>query len=213
MKIQEFDGVEYIKKADVEAIVRQRIEKISVRANEQQERADALQKSLESAEKRATTADLLGQQIAQLQTELDQQKTRYTRHQAISSHGFSDPDIVDMIEWSYDRAVKGQENPQSMVDWLASQVSEPEKAVAALRPHILSLTLQQAAQEATQPTAAAQEATQPTAAAPPGANAGVVTKPPGDTSLFDLTKDQTQYRANRDAIKSVFFNQRRHPRS
>ena len=212
MKIENIDGIEYIKKSEVEGIIRDRISKIATRAKTAEDELLAMQEKAQDWEKRATTADLLATQLEEMNQKLKASESKYSRHTAISKHGITDPDLVDLFEWQYDKSQKGlpQKEQSTLSDWLEAQLKAPEMAPAALKPHLPTVdTFKQEKPSEEQPG--------PVLETPPpelpNNNGGALSTPGATSSVFDLTKDPVLYRENREKIRNAFYNQsKRHPR-
>lgn len=138
MDTKEIDGIEYVKKAEVENIIKQRVDKVAQRANESEQVAKELRQKLETASKADSTIDLLTQQIEKMKGELHSSEQKYSRFQSMSKHGFNDPDIIDAIEWSYEKSQSGKEKGEveALSQWLDNIVTDPTTAPKILRPHL-----------------------------------------------------------------------------
>ena len=141
METKEIDGIEYVKKSEVENIIKQRVDKVASRANDAEQANKELQSRLEKASKSDSTIDLLTQQIEKMKQELSKSEQKYTRFQSMSKHGLVDPDIVDAIEWSYEKSQSGKKKSElvNLSDWLDSIVEDPTTAPTVLRPHLQNL--------------------------------------------------------------------------
>ena len=159
MRTIEHEGQTYVLKTDMETAIKDRISKVTTRAQEAEKQVRSLQGELEQAQKGAGISDTLAQQVDELREQLQTSNQRYERYQAISKHGMVDPDMVEAIEWSYERAQKDvpKKDRQSLVEWLDSAVQNPDQAPSILRPHLQALQAEQpqtevAEQAAEQPT-------------------------------------------------------------
>ena len=171
------DGEVYVLKTDMEQAIKERISKVSARAQQAEEQVRTLQSDLDAAKQSAGTSDVLAQQIEEYREQLQQANSRFDRYKAISKHGLVDDDMIEAIEWSYEKAQSKLEkkNRQSLTDWLESAVSNPEAA----------------------PT---EQASSPSMAQAPNVNAGA--KPPQDSPdiIARGLSDSDFYQNNRDAI-------------
>ena len=151
----------------------------------------------------ASTARLaaMASQLEALPAELSVSKTRYQTHSAITSAGFTDPDVRDMVEWSYSRAMEGRakKDRQALGDWIESVKGDPSTAPTALRPHL--------AQPSAEPAGEA-VAADPRSMAP-ASNAAVSAAPEmGGRDLIEQgMRDPAFYEANRDAIRQAWYHQ------
>ena len=211
MQTIEHEGQTYVLKTDMETAIKDRISKVTARAQEAETQVRTLQGELEQAQKGAGISDTLAQQVDELREQLETSNQRYQRYQAISKHGMVDPDMVEAVEWSYERAQKNvaKQDRQTLVEWLDTAVQNPEQAPAILRPHLQALQAEQApSQEAPSQEAPSQEATesqslmQPPQA--PVTNRGA--RAPTDTAdiLTRAASDPEFYAQNREAIKKAW---------
>ena len=138
METKEIDGIEYVKKAEVENIIKQRVDKVAQRASESESVAEELREKLEKSSKSETTIGLLTEQIEKMKTDLQSSEQKYTRFQSMSKHGFNDPDIIEAIEWSYEKSQNGKtgSDVKNLGDWLDNIVTDPTTAPKILRPHL-----------------------------------------------------------------------------
>lgn len=215
MRTKEIEGVEYVAKADIEAAVQARISKLSARAVQAEETAQALQTELDNQTGKLGSLDTLQSKIEDLQAQLTDANTRYDRHNAMAQNGFTDPDLRDAVEWAYNKAMQGNEAPTPLADWLASIKADPSNAPLILRPH-----LQTNPQPVDPSTPTATPDADPTsttpdpvldvapALLPPKTNMGAQPAPTqqGDILKQLATADLETYRANRDAARKAWFN-------
>lgn len=217
METKEIDGVEYVKKSEVENIIKQRVDKVASRANEAEQTNKELQSRLEKASKSDSTIDLLTQQIEQMKQKLSSSEQRYTRFQAMSKHGLVDPDIVDAIEWSYEKSQAGKKKSEliNLSDWLDSIVEDPTTAPTVLRPHIQSIR-----KEAVEPSndmdvdpstqnQLAQLEPEMERRAAPQTNNGVRPAPEPSNLIERGLQDAEFYAQNREAIRKAWQSRRR----
>lgn len=216
METKEIDGVEYVKKSEVENIIKQRVDKVASRANEAELANKELQSRLEKASKSDSTIDLLTQQIEQMKQQLTKSEQKYTRFQAMSKHGLVDPDIVDAIEWSYEKSQAGKKKGEvvNLGEWLDSIVTDPTTAPTVLRPHIQNLQAQvvEASSDmdvdtSTQNQLAQLEQVERRPA--PQTNNGVRPSPEPSNLIERGLKDADFYAQNRDEIRKAWMSRRR----
>jgi len=216
METKEIDGVEYVKKSEVENIIKQRVDKVASRANEAELANKDLQSRLEKASKSDSTIDLLTQQIEQMKQQLSKSEQKYTRFQAMSKHGLVDPDIVDAIEWSYEKSQSGKKKGEvvNLGEWLDSIVTDPTTAPTVLRPHIQNLQAQvvEASSDmdvdtSTQNQLAQMEQVERRPA--PQTNNGVRPSPEPSNLIERGLKDADFYAQNRDEIRKAWMSRRR----
>ncbi len=210
----EYEGKTYVLKTQVEAIIKDRVGKVAQRATAAEHALEAAQSRLEKAEKAMSSVDILNQQIAEMQGKLQTSENRFTRYQSISKHGLTDPDLVEAIEWSYERSQKskGDKEKQTLAEWLDSVVDNPDTAPITIRPHLQALKMidEQPADAAaakmppadTQPQLAELHAQQP----PPRANAGAMPTPESADFMDRALRDPEFYAQNREKVMSAWKN-------
>ena len=200
---KEIDGQIYILKSHVEKIVSERVSKVAARASSAEDKLNDLQTRLAEAEKKHATVDILTQQIEKYKTDLNAAEQRYNRYQAISKHGLTDQDMVDAIEWQYNRAMAktAKKDQLPLADWLQNHVENPDSAPQLLRPHLAKLHSQPVPDATPAPDTAPQMASlaQPTAQ-PPRTNAGVRSAPESLSLIDRGIQDPEFYKANRADI-------------
>ena len=216
METKEIDGIEDVKKSEVENIIKQRVDKVASRANEAELANKELQSRLEKASKSESTIDLLTQQIETMKQQLTKSEQKYTRFQAMSKHGLVDPDIVDAIEWSYEKSQAGKKKGEvvNLGEWLDSIVTDPTTAPTVLRPHLQNLQAEivQASNDmdvdtSTQNQLAQMEQVERRPA--PQTNNGVRPSPEPSNLIERGLKDADFYAQNRDEIRKAWMSRRR----
>ena len=214
MKTITHEGQEYVLRSDIEASFKDRISKLSTRATQAEEQSQALQAELDNQAGKLGSIETLSQQIEQYKIQLEQANTRYDRHSAMAQHGWTDPDLRDAVEWSFDRAMSGRakKDQQTLSEWLEGIKTDPEQAPAILRPHLS----QPKTESDSVPEMATQAEPQPQAEGPallppraPQINRGVQPPPAqaGDI-ITRATQDLDFYRENRDAVRKAWMNRR-----
>jgi hypothetical protein len=215
MKTITHEGLEYVLKSDMEQAVQSRIQKLSSRAIQAEELVQQYQDKLDSQAGELSKIEKLGSRIQELEGELETANSRYQRHTTMADYGFQDPEIRELVEWQYEKAMKGQDNKVPMSDWLKSMKEDPTQAPITLRPHLkmeatpaLEGQPAQANVETAQPgQPAPQEAMEQPAILPPKTNTGTVQAPvqSGDLLKRLANEDLDFYRANRDAIRKAWM--------
>jgi hypothetical protein len=210
----EYEGKTYVLKTQVEAIIKDRVGKVAQRATAAEHALEAAQSRLEKAEKAMSSVDILNQQLAEMQGKLQTSENRFTRYQSISKHGLTDPDLVEAIEWSYERSQKSKadKEKQTLAEWLDSVVDNPDTAPITIRPHLQALKMidEQPADASaakmppadTQPQLAELHAQQP----PPRANAGAMPTPESADFMDRALRDPEFYAQNRDKVMAAWKN-------
>lgn len=201
----EHEGKTYILKSQVESIIKDRIGKVAQRATVAEQALEEAQKRIEKSEKAMSSIDILNQQLSEMQSKLSTSEKRFSRYQSISKHGLTDPDLIEAIEWTYDRAQKNvaEKERLSLSEWLDTQVDNPDEAPITIRPHLRALkmasTSEETPQESTDITAAT-ETTEVESVAPPRSNVGAIPAPDSPNFLDRALKDPEFYAANRDKV-------------
>lgn len=210
----EHEGKTYILKSQMESIIKERVGKVAQRATIAEDALTQAEKRLEKAEKAMSSVDILNQQLSDMQTKLSTAEKRFTRYQSISKHGLTDPDLIEAIEWSYERAQKGvaDKDRVSLSDWLDSQVENPDKAPLTIRPHLRALkevvTSTEEAPSVPEANTQAQMA-ELERATPPRSNSGAIPAPDGPAFLDRALKDPDFYAANRDKVIEAWRHRQR----
>ena len=212
---KEIDGQTWILKSRVEEIIKDRVGKVAQRANTAQEQISQLQAQLEKAQKAQGTVDILSQRVQELESNLEKSNTRYSRYQAITKHGLHGEDMLEALEYSYERAQAklAKKDQTDLASWLDTMVKNPDQAPVLIRPHLQTLQPQQTQelQEASTPAQLqalqATQENQPAPSNPPRVNMGVQ-RTPEPTDLLDRAlQDPEFYRANRDRVQQAWRTQ------
>lgn len=216
----ENEGRTYVLKSEMESIIKERIGKVASRATTAEKALEEAQSRLSKAEKAMSSVDILNQQLAEMQTRLKSSEQRFERYQSISKHGLTDPDLVEAIEWSFERAQKGKSDKerQTLSDWLDQQVENPESAPITIRPHLQALKMigednADTAGDLPEASTASQlqalgESLEPQQAAP-RTNVGAIPAPDSPGFLDRALKDPEFYAANRDKVMQAWKNRNR----
>ena len=200
------EGKTYILKSDVENIIKDRISKVASRAQGYETQLSELKAQLETASKSQGTIDILTNQVNELQSQLTGANQKYTRFQAASKHGFNNEDMLEALEYSYEKAMKKlpKKSQVPLSEWLDNCVQNPEQAPVLIRPHLPTAQ----AQAQTQPTEPAQAQPEPTLTQQPQTqtppiprvNSGTIPAPEQGDIIGRAMKDQNFYAQNREAI-------------
>lgn len=217
----ENEGRTYVLKSEMESIIKERIGKVASRATTAEKALEEAQSRLAKAEKAMSSVDILNQQLADMQTKLQSSEQRFERYQSISKHGLTDPDLVEAIEWSFERAQKGKSDKerQTLSDWLDEQVDNPDSAPITIRPHLQALKMigednEETAADLPDASTAAQlqslgEPLESQQAAAPRTNVGAIPAPDSPGFLDRALKDPEFYAANRDKVMQAWKNRNR----
>ena len=214
----EHEGKMYILKSQVESIVKERVSKVAQRASEYESHVERLEKDLAKAQKANATVDILRGQVEELQSKYDKANQRFDRYTSISAYGLTDPEMIEGIEWAYDRAMAKSDKKIELGDWLKNAFENPDQAPYMLRPHIeqarSNMQLDQEVEdnpniERAQLQDFAIEEPQNTPVAPK-TNQGAVSLPDRQTSLSNRVYDDIElYEANREQIRNEWYKNRR----
>jgi DNA repair exonuclease SbcCD ATPase subunit len=206
--ITDDDGNVYVLKTDMESVIKDRIAKVSARAQQAEEQVRTLQTDLDAAKQSAGTSDVLAQQLEEYREQLQQANSRFDRYKAISKHGLVDDDMIEAIEWSYEKSQSkvSKKDRVSLTDWLESAVSNPDNAPTVLRPHLMQLQQQANSEQAnseqvtSEPSSTPQVTPQVTQQTAPNVNAGAMPPVDGPDIIQRGLNDSDFYQSNRDAI-------------
>ena len=206
------EGKAYILKSQVEGIIKERISKIASKASEAERRASELEASLSEVSSRTASLDMLTQQLEELQGKLSASETRFSRYQAVSKFGITEPDIIEAIEYSFEKAMKStsERDRVTLDQWISQHLEKPSEAPVLLRPHLLQVASAKEPQQ--ENTAPQQESTEPpqAAAAPVVShNTNTVKAPENQNIIQQGLKDPKFYRENRKAIREAWSTRRR----
>jgi predicted DNA-binding protein (MmcQ/YjbR family) len=217
MKEKEIDGKIYILKSDVENTIRIRLEKAGQKLAAAEEQVQTLQGQVSSLQNDTSSTETLQAQIDDLNTQLQSSQNKFERYQSIARLGYGqDQEIVDAIEWSYERAQSKlpKKDKTDLATWLQQCTNNPDNAPSILRPHLQNIDRAQvqslgetAAAETTEQIG--QPSTPPAQNMPAqniiATNHGVQPTPDPHGNIIDRgIKDPDFYRQNREAIKKAW---------
>ena len=129
---------------------------------------------------------------------LDAERGKYENLSTISSHGFIDPDLRDLIEWQHSRAMKDkpEKERQSLGEWLEALKADPESAPTTLRHHLMPKG------EAGSPPSVEEKR-----APLPSTNKGVKnTETSNGNSIDEILSNPDLYRKNQDKVRDWVKN-------
>ena len=209
MKIITHEGQEYILKSEVDGIVRERLSKVAEGKRMAEGKVQELEAQLETMNEKVKGVDAMASQLSQLQDELAVSNQRYERHSAIASHGITDPEIRDLIEWQYTKAMDGktQKDKKSLSEWI-SGMGESGEIPTVLQPYF------RITEEGQEQAPAQGQAPAPSSnpmAQRPTSNQGVAQTQDHSTSA-DMWKragnDFEFYQQNRAQLKKQYYEMR-----
>jgi hypothetical protein len=136
MKTITHEGQEYILKSEVDGIVRERLSKVTETKRSAEKRVSELESQLEDMSSKVKGAEAMASQLATLQDELAVSNQRYERHQAIAAQGITDPEVRDLVEWQYNKAMdsKAKKDRIPMGEWMAT-MKEGGEVPTVLKPY------------------------------------------------------------------------------
>ena len=218
MKEREIDGKIYVLKSDVENTIKIRLEKAGQKIAAAEEHASNLQTKLDEVSNTAKNTDTLQAQIDDLNLKLQTSQNKFVRYQSIAQLGYAkDQEIVDAIEWSYERAQAKlpKKDQTDLATWLQNCSENPEKAPSILKPHLQNIDRAQIQSLQENTNAAAQMNQTPSEPAQPptqelqqniiATNQGVQPTPDPHGNIIDRgLRDPDFYAANREAIHKAW---------
>lgn len=116
---------------DNEMVPRERLDQEIRKTTAANARISEMEAELAKLAPKAQQADTLTSQIADLQSQLDSERTGRQQDQAIYGAGFTDPDLV---RFEYGRLP--EDGRPAMGEWLEGLRSAPDKAPATLQPFL-----------------------------------------------------------------------------
>jgi len=214
MKIEK-DGKTYILQERVEEIIQSRIAKHSSKSSELESKLGEYQKQMEAAQKQAEAAQNLQQKLTDLEGKLATSQNKYNRYTSISRQGITDPQLVKLLEWSYDEDMRDlkKSDQKPLGDWLQGYIENPNAAPITIRPHLPQQYKEgpNTGDEELKVRAGPQENNleqiAPKKPAPSkSVNQGALPAPE-IASHFDRMKDLNYYSNNRDEIRRQWYDQ------
>lgn len=217
MKTITHEGQEYILKSEVDGIVRERLSKVTENKRSAEKRVSELESQLEDMSSKVKGAEAMASQLASLQDELAVSNQRYERHQAIAAQGITDPEVRDLVEWQYNKAMdsKAKKDRIPMGEWMAT-MKEGGEVPTVLKPYFQAQEAPQNAPQESAPTnvdrSQLQALGEPLQSTPrPSTNQGVAQTPNHSTS-GDVWKravsDFEFYQQNRAELKKQYYARR-----
>ena len=212
----EHEGKTYILKSSVETIIKERISKVAQRANEAESRSSDLEKQIKDFESKQASLDVLSNQVSDLRDQLKKSENKFSRYQSISQLGITNQDVIDLLEWQYDKSTKDQKDRPALSDWLQSHINNIDDAPISIQHHLQSLSPSPASEAEEAPPEASTQADMINmmqmqslqqlnqAVTPPNVNKGAV-KAPDTKNILDRVTDQNYYNENAEAIRQAWM--------
>ena len=195
----------YILQSDVETIIGERVKKYAARTTSAEDTIKELQSRIDEQSKNSSDVNLLRDKIDTLQNQLSKSESKFNRHVAISKNGISSPEVIELIEWSYDKQMekRNKKDRVNLGDWLTGIIKNPDDAPMTLRPHLPQRQTPPTDTDTEPPTDNGTKQRQTVEPAP--INRGAVNTP--ENNNFARMNDSEYYRANREQIKKQFYQQ------
>jgi uncharacterized protein involved in exopolysaccharide biosynthesis len=215
MKTITHEGQEYVLKTEVDGIVRERLSKVTETKRTAEKRVQELETQLEDMGSKVKGAEAMASQLATLQDELAVSNQRYDRHQAIAAQGITDPEVRDLVEWQYNKAMdsKAKKDKIPMGEWMAT-MKEGGDVPTVLKPYFQAPQNQEAPTQSSSTQAQLQELGEKLEATPrsvPTTNQGVAQNQSHNTN-GDVWKRAGQdfefYQQNRKELKKQYYQRR-----
>lgn len=219
----EHEGKTYILKSQVESIIKERVSKVAQRATDAENEVSSLTKEMDSFKSKQASIDMLTEQINSLKSDLRTSETKFNRYQNMTKLGISEPELIEAIEWQYDKSMNGKSQKElvPLNEWLENHIQNVDDAPLAIRPHLKSLHEQsspQQDQESSQIKNANLEALETyehqgqnhqeplQRVQAPQTNRGAVPAPEGKDILRKAMSDPDFYSNNADAVKQAWMS-------
>lgn len=208
-QITDEDGHVYVLKTDMENLIKDRISKVAMKAREYETLLNEANDKITTLSKDTANVDILTGKIQDLETKLSKSSNQFDRYKAISKHGLVDDDIIEAIEWAYERTMNKTDN-KDRVDlgkWLQSQIDDIDNSHPLLKPHLHKAPADN--QDLTPSndltdTLQSKEQTTPKTVEIPRVNTGAK-KPPESRNIIDQgLNDPKFYEQNREAILDAY---------
>ena len=217
------DGETYVLKTDMENIIQERLKKVSDKTKQAEEKTMQLQNQLEELQKTSQSSEILTDKVKELQNQLQTQQAKYDRYTKISQFGLYDREMVDLVEWSYDRATNDMDEKKkpSLETWLENAYNNPESSPVTLRPHLERLRQNQNSSQISSLKSEGEQLIEnspdqnneilqsQTEMQPPRTNAGAKPTPSDSTLSSARFHDLEWYEQNRDRIIHELKSKRR----
>lgn len=213
----EHEGKTYILKSSVENIIKERVSKVASRANEAEARSSELEKQIKEFESKQASIDVISNQVSDLRDQLKKSESKFTRYQSISQLGITNQDVIDLLEWQYEKSTKDQKEKIPLSEWLEGHINNVDDAPLSIQHHLSSLKPSQALEDEEAPPEASnqtdmlnvmqmqslQQMNQ--AMKPPTVNKGAVKAPDQKDIITRAMTDQDYYNQNADAIRQAWM--------
>lgn len=211
MKTITHEGQEYILKSEVDGIVRERLSKVTENKRTAENRVKELETQLEDMIGKVKGAEAMASQLANLQDELAVSNQRYERHQAIAAQGITDPEIRDLVEWQYNKAMdsKSKKDRIPMGEWM-NAMKEGGEVPTVLQPYFTNAPSQN--QETVEPSNQLQTMNQRMESIQrPATNQGVAPSQNHNTNGDVWKRASTDfefYQQNRKELRKAYYAKR-----
>jgi len=218
----EHEGKTYILKSNVESIIKERISKVASRANEAESRYSELEKQIKDFQSKQASFDLLSSQVSDLKNQLKKSESKFSRYQSISQLGITNQDVIDLLEWQYEKSTKDLKERPDLSSWLEGHIKNVDNAPLSIQHHLQSLSSSEALEDTPEAAPeASPEASQndminamqlqslqqmnQAASAPPNVNRGAMPAPDQKDIITRSLTDQNYYNQNAEAIRQAWM--------
>ena len=221
----EHEGKTYILKSNVENIIKERVSKVASRASEAEARATDLESQIKTMQKKQANVDVLTNQISELKNQLETSNNKFNRYQSISKLGITDGEIIDLLEYSYDKAMQSKDSKErvELHEWLNEHMSDIDNAPKSIKPFLQEIRPEPVADvqaseqvqneahnalealQAQEPVAEQPMMNQNAFMTPPAVNKGAIRSPDSKNILQRAMTDQNFYNQNAQAVRDAWF--------
>ena len=201
----EHEGKYYISQEKVEDIISERLKKYAHKSATYEEQITSLQTALDEATTGIQDVNLLREKINQLETNLNKANSKYERHTAINKHGITEPEVIEILEWQYEKTMKSRakKDREKLDTWLEKMVNNPSSAPISIKPHLPKIESQP--EEVEEVLNSEMEETSPPQI---DLNSGALKTPPKKPIISQIG-NLDYYRQNRKNIRNQFYQKRR----
>jgi hypothetical protein len=222
MKTITHEGKEYILKSEVDGIIQSRLSKITESKRQSEQRVTDLESQITNMTSSMKGVDALNSRVQELESALKSSNDKYTRHNAITQAGITNPQVRDLVEWQYNKTMESlaKKDRVPLSDWL-SGMKESGQVPLLLEPYLNNANVQTPTPSPSLPQAdthaqmasiaqPAQPPGQPAQPSQPTTNAGVQPTTDSNTSqsMMQRAVDFDYYMANRKKIKAEYYKKR-----
>lgn len=215
----EHDGKTYILKSSVETIIKERISKVAQRATEAESKSSEMEQKIKDFESKQASIDLLNNQLSELRDQLKTSESKFSRYQSISQLGITNQEVIDLLEWQYDKSTREMKDRPELSEWLQSHINDVDNAPISIQHHLSALKSSAPPEANEAPPEASTEADMINmmqmqslqhlnqSVTPPNVNRGAIKAPEQKNILERGLTDQAYYNQNAEAIRQAWIAQ------